>query len=77
MLKVNRNMYEKKNYIMKSSARFMMSWFGMTMIKRKIVLHQCIVCTDTLGENDSKQYMLRGKQSTIVESKKVAEIFFI
>ena len=31
----------------KSSARFMISWFGMTMIEREIVLHQWIMYIDS------------------------------
>ena len=62
---------EEENYIMKSAAIFMISYFVITIIEEKIVLHQWIMYTDELAENNSIWYLLPGKLSTFVEANKV------
>ena len=42
---------------MKSAARFMISWFGMAMVERKIVLQQWIIYENTTVEINNKRYM--------------------
>ena len=48
-------------YIMKASARFMVSWFGMTITECKIVLHQWIMYADSLEWNNNTPHPLQGK----------------
>ena len=62
---------EEENYIMKSAAIFMISYFVITIIEEKIVLHQWIMYTDELAEDISIWYLLKGKWSTFVEANKV------
>ena len=52
---------EEENSIMKYSDIFMISWFGMKIIKLKIVLHQCIVYTYALGEIILNRICYQGK----------------
>ena len=51
---------------MKYSARFMISWFGMTATKQNILLLQLIMYNDEFGKNNTRKYLLPGKQSIIV-----------
>ena len=67
---------EEENYIMKSAAIFMISYFVITIIEEKIVLHQWIMYTDELAEDNSIWYLLPGKWSTFVEANKVWKILF-
>ena len=57
---------EVENSIEKYAARFIMSWFGITMIKKYISPNQWIMYAHSLGDNNTTQYLLLSKQPTII-----------